>query len=273
VCLTRAEYTKNGRLPVDVTDLKGADARHALFAEITQCPVVERCKAGARSDPCFKVVSVQEGVPLRDHQVPEPWNGIIEKARLLFVSSNPSINYTEQYPVWASRLDERIDFFEHRFGGGKTQWTSNRRTLQKDGTYSTGPVSYWSAIHNRAIELLGPDARAGIDYAMTEVVHCKSTDNRGVREARTQCAERYLRRTFELSPASVIVIIGEEARRTVAPEFGGPERRKMHGPVRIGGVERFLVSLGAPNSSDPQKVASCLEPDELEELRRLLSVS
>jgi hypothetical protein len=27
------------------------------------------------------------------------------------------------------------------------------------------------------------------------------------------------------------------------------------------------------HSSDPQKVASCLEPDEIEELRRLLSVS
>jgi uracil-DNA glycosylase len=253
-----------------VTHLEGSEARHALLAEITRCPVVERCKAGDRSDPCFKVVSVQEDVPLRNHQVPEPWNGLIEEARLLFVSSNPSINSTERYPVWASPLDERIDFFEHRFGGGRTEWTTNRRTLQQDGTYSTRTVSYWNAIHQRAVELLGSDARAGIDYAITEVVRCKSADNYGVREARTQCAERYLRRTLELSPAQVIVIIGEEARRTVAPEFGGPGRREMHGPVRIGRIDRFLVSLGAPNSSDPQKVANCLRPREVEELRRLL---
>jgi hypothetical protein len=37
------------------------------------------------------------------HQVPEPWNGDPARARILFVSSNPSINIDERKPVVANK--------------------------------------------------------------------------------------------------------------------------------------------------------------------------
>lgn len=242
----------------------------ALLLEITHCPIVERCKDGATDDPCFKVVSVQGDVPLEDFQVPEPWDGDLEAARLLFVSSNPSIAEDEAYPAWSSGEGERIDFFRYRFGGGAVEWVGNRRTLLKDGNYSERSVSYWNHIHARAVEFLGEGAVMGSDYALTEVVRCKSTKNRGVWQARMQCALRYLPRTIECAAAPVIVVIGEEARAVFVDLFGGPERRSVYGPVEVGKLDRTFVSLGAPNSSDPQKVSNCLSAADIARLQLLL---
>lgn len=73
------------------------------------------------------------------------------------------------------------------------------RTLLKDGRYDPAPRAgkYWAEIHRRATELLGPDPQPGIDYALTEVVHCKSSGNQGVTEARMECASRYLEPVLE----------------------------------------------------------------------------
>ena len=43
----------------------------------------------------------------------------------------------------------------------------------------------------------------GLDYALTEVVRCKSRQERGVPEALGTCSSRYLARTLELSAARV----------------------------------------------------------------------
>ncbi len=51
----------------------------------------------------------------------------------------------------------------------------------------------------------------GEDYALTEVVRCKSIGERGFTEARDHCSARYLLRTLQISPASVVVILGEQA--------------------------------------------------------------
>jgi hypothetical protein len=39
-------------------------------------------------------------------------------------------------------------------------------------------------VRQRAIELLQRDVRPGVDYALTEIVHCKSKSENGVAEAK-----------------------------------------------------------------------------------------
>lgn len=233
-----------------------------LLRTIARCPVVEQCKAmGPRAaHPCGAIVGVQEGARLADHQVPEPWSGDLKRARILFVSSNPSISVTEEYPRW-SWPDEGVeDFFTNRFGGGREQWIlDGTRSRQADGSYAARPTAFWAKVRARAAELLGDGVRPGIDYALTEVVHCKSKAEMGVAAATDECAERYLRPTLEVAAAPLIVTLGEKARASVAARFGGPARGSAYGPVGIAGRQRVFVALGHPSSGQPQSLATCLD--------------
>ena len=66
-----------------------------------------------------------------------------------------------------------------------------------DGIYTTAPsgerlqkVAYWVAVRARARELI-PEAIPGRDYALTEVVHCKSEDEIGVFSASAECTSKH----------------------------------------------------------------------------------
>jgi len=113
------------------------------------------------------------------------------KAAALFVSSNPSISEVEACPRWSAPDDLIDEFFTQRFGGGRKVWIKQGRYgLRQDGTYGRA-VAFWSAIRQRAIELLERPVRPGHDDALTEVVHCKSKAEQGVRGALVECAGRY----------------------------------------------------------------------------------
>jgi hypothetical protein len=247
----------------------------ALLLQITGCPVVAECRAGSRL-ACSRVVGVQSAISWSDFHVPEPWNGELESARVLFVSSNPAIDSAELYPTPSWADTERIDFFRHRFSGGKQAWTDAFRTLLKDGRYDAAPRAgkYWAEIHNRAIELLGPEARPGIDYALTEVVHCKSSSNHGVKEARVECATRYLEPVLQVaSSARVIVLVGKQAWEVFFDRYGCPPCFGVATNVTIAGRGRMVVSIGAPNSSQPRKLSYCLSRGELAYARELLAAA
>jgi hypothetical protein len=62
-------------------------------------------------------------------------------------------------------------------------------------------VRFWSAVKQRAKELLPEESvRPGLDYALTEVVRCKSREEVGVAEAAAVCSNRYLRETAFPAP-------------------------------------------------------------------------
>jgi uracil-DNA glycosylase len=244
-----------------------------LLLQITNCPVVTECRRGSRV-ACSRVVGFQSDTDWSDYHVPEPWNGELESARLLFVSSNPAIDSRERYPTPGWTDAERIDFFRRRFSGGRQAWTYKFRTLLKDGSYDAAPRAgkYWAEIHQRAIELIGPDAKAGIDYALTEVVYCKSGGNHGVKEARNECASRYLEPLLEAaSEASVIVLVGKQAWAAFSDRYGSPPCFGVTKGMAIAGRDRMVVSIGAPNSSQQRKLTRCLSTDQLAYARRLLA--
>jgi hypothetical protein len=241
-----------------------------LLREITRCPNIQQWLASPQSNnPCSKIISIQNSHSLADHQIPEPWSGDLEHAPILFLSSNPSIGEAEEFPNW-SWSDEWIeDFFVNRYGGGRKQWIKDGKyPLKLDGSRGRA-VAFWVSVRKRAEELLEREVQDGVDYALTEVVHCKSRSEVGVREALGECAKRYLRRVVEVSEAKVIVILGSKIKETVKCEFSIPERDTF-GPIQIGECQRYIVFLPHPNAHMDRSFEKCLDGERLQELRAFL---
>lgn len=242
-----------------------------LLNEIAHCPHVNFCIQNPLVEhPCREIVFSQSFSILNEYQVPEPWSGRIEQAPILFLSSNPSISSVEDYPRWSWSDDAIDDFFNNRFGGGRKVWTlDGRKSLQKDGTYS-GSVKFWSAVRQRAIELFQRNVSPGNDYAITEIVHCKSVSEIGVKKAQNHCVQNYLKKVLEISSARVVVVLGSSAREAMQAEFNIPKDVSLFGSIAIGGREKLITFLPHPNARRNRTFANCLKFDELESLRALL---
>jgi hypothetical protein len=94
----------------------------ALALEIARCPLLEPALEQPQR-PCHDIVKSQHVAPPA-HQVPEAWAGALLTARIVFVSSNPSIYVpkpgsnpltAEAYPTGASNDDTIAEFMLRRF--------------------------------------------------------------------------------------------------------------------------------------------------------------
>lgn len=245
------------------------DAR-LLLLEIARCPIARRlCDCPKATDPCSPIVSVQKA-HWENFQVPEPWNGELVKARILFLSSNPSIDIAEAYPNASSTDSELRDFFENRFAG---HWVREGKYPRlKTGNYGSA-VKYWSHIWGRASELLN-DPKPGVDFVLSEIVHCKSKGEEGVESALSHCTDQYLARLLSCSGARVIVLVGKKTLNLwnklqldlpKIPEHDGTDL------LRVAGRKRFCVFLPHPAGFERQKKFSeRISPSKLNEIRSFL---
>lgn len=140
------------------------------------------------------------------YQFPEPWNGDIDNAPIIFIGLNPSFNANEVFPhddsntsapYWCSPAGTNItigdlslnqsnneDFFENRFSSSKYKgmpFVEDLRVLLNNNTYSRR-VRYWSFLEKvMRYELHNPCAMMGKDCALLEIVPCKSQKCEGIR--------------------------------------------------------------------------------------------
>jgi hypothetical protein len=257
--------------------------RLAHLLEIARCPILESCLDAERpAHPCAKIALYQwHLIPgarrlahwREAHQLPEPWVGHLDVAKVLFVSSNPSIRGTISAEAVgkAARADgvtwddddaEIIRRFESAY-----------EEFIRDGTRwvgGTSTVRYWSSIKARAKELLpSRTVRPGIDYALTEAVRCKSPNEYGMLEALNTCSSRYLMRTLELSGARIIVGIGIPAGERLRQMLEVPAGQVSE--VTLAGRRRLVTFLPHPNSRGGLKTfAGNVSPKELETLQEFL---
>lgn len=140
-------------------------------------------------------------------------------------------------------------------------------TLQQNGSYSKS-VPFWREVRGRAAELYQREnVKPGLDYALTEVVHCKSRNNVGVASAVDECANLYLDRVLSSSAAKIVVTLGAVAARIMGEKYRIDSDSRVHGPINIGGRDRFVVFLAQPGSNQARKFATCVSTDELAKLR------
>ena len=206
--------------------------------------------------PCSTIVSLQSG---DERHVPEPWCGHIDTAPILFVSSNPSISEVERFPTPSWSPEDTADFFERRFdadAGHISPRAYNR-------------VRFWSSVRARAREILGRDATPGTDFALTEVVHCKSRQEKGVAAAMSTCAERWLRPVLVQSGAVVVVLLGKRAQEACSRIWALDVSRSAHFGVDLGGRERAVVLLPHPNAFERKTLTARVSEDDLSRLRGL----
>ena len=210
-----------------------------LAADICNCPRRESSLTD-KSSPCHKVVSNQLKVVsnFADFHRPEPWIGRLSSAKLLFISSNPGLSIDtgserEEFPTQSWNPEDSAEFFVERFNQDRQPVIATFNnpneadflTRSVDGEYRSGgknpktPQTTWTGIHRLACELLGPMCSPDADYALTEIVHCKSLMGAGVNEAADTCADTWMLRILNSSPADVLVVIGAKVRDNFATPF------------------------------------------------------
>ncbi len=188
---------------------------HLLLLQIARCPNVPTAQADA-SHPCHRVVAVQAELSPDERHVPEPWNGSITTAPLLFISSNPSIDQHEVFPAPPWSDADISEFFDQRF----SQFIEDGVVpLRKEGTGPKGQVRYLVQVRAMARDIFGRAVVPGSDYALTEVVHCKSRNNIGVAKARPVCTDKWLSRILDASGASVVGVLGKDAASAATPSL------------------------------------------------------
>lgn len=230
-----------------------------------------QCLDGKRL-PCSAIVGSQVGPPGGFH-VPEPWSGHIARAPVLFVSSNPSIDSAEAYPTRSWDDERRADFFAGRFDQRAVPWVDHRMrpllATEPPAHRDTG-TRFWFAAQARASELLEHPAVAGTDFALTEVVHCKSPAEIGVAEAYATCVQTWLRPVLRAATAPVIVLFGAYAKRAFYDLLGIQPGSPMTGPVNIEGNSRIVLQLPHPNARAPKAHCHPLIGTQLAEVRQHL---
>ena len=250
--------------------------RDELLLAITRCPEIERARGDA-GHPCHRVVCSQDAA---GYDVPEPWQGHIETAPILFVSLNPGYGENQVFPTPEWTDADTIDFFRRRFDE-EAGWTrhaaGNRIYLRvKDSNgnkrFEGRPVRHWGStgINGYATKLLGREPVFGRDMTMTMAVHCKSSDGYVAKPAMRQCARKWLNQIMEHSAASIVVLLGDDARNACAELWGFDKRRRVHFDVRTPKQERAVVLLPHPAARNRGKFEDYVTPKELQSLRALL---
>ena len=226
-----------------------------LFA-ITRCPELAIARTD-RAHPCSKIAGVQ---PSDVYQVPEPWSGHIEEAPILFISSNPSINEDEHFPTPLWSQTDTIDYFQRRFD--RDAGYVSEQAYKK--------VPFWREVRARAKEILKREAVPGHDFALTELAHCKSRKEQGVREALPLCLERWFAALMEYSGSKIVILLGASARDTCAQLWKLDRRESVHFDIPIAGRNRAVVILPHPNARGKRKTVDHATPAQLERLNSLL---
>ena len=244
--------------------------------------------------PCHKVVMTQEQMTKGDEnmrQRPEPWIGNLENSKVLFISSNPSISddpnisIREDFPTYGTSEDDSAEFFVNRFrnkdgaphatfnheGHANFLYRSNDGKYRGKGNSFDKPIETWQGVYERAKEILGEGCDPAENYALTEVVKCKSKAEVGVKKASANCIDQWMHKVMQISPANLVVVIGAPARDIFAHkladlglEFGAEskgyqmlgQRGRALRDIKIsdfGGKRRIYIFNWHPTSMIPNK--------------------
>ena len=193
------------------------------------------------------------------------------RRRCCSFGSNPAISAVERYPDDGWPDAEIVAYFDGRFGDAPSAPIADgRRVLNSDGSRSRASP-YLSSVRLRAREL-GLE-RPGIDYAMTEVVHCKSrSEAEGVAAASAACAAAHFAPLLAACGARLVVFLGAHAAAAAQRHLGLDPAVPLHGPLPVAGRSRWVVFLPHPNARGKKKsLAAHLSPAQVAELRQGLA--
>lgn len=231
-----------------------------LLLDINRCPELH----GARiryGHPCAKIVGLQRP---ESFQAPEPWRGHMNTAPILFVSSNPSISGEDEFPPPDWTDAQILNHYQSCFD-------TNIRGPHQIDERSYNSVPFWREIKGRASEILGRAAIPGKDFALTELVHCKSTQEKGVKEAISHCTRLWLLPVMGQSAANIVVLVGRYAKDICTKIWNIDPTQKVHFGVATPGRNRAVIILPHPNARQKRNLSAHSSESERNRLRLLLT--
>lgn len=255
----------------------GPDASD-LLRSVCRCPVVEELVADPDArHPCRSVVDAQAPTALPWRQVPEPWSGDLERARVLAVVSHPVLHDRDLRPVWRSTWEHTERFFERRLAGDGPQprlsaGTVGRRLRVDDPGGLPSDPELLVAVE-RTTELLGRLPAPG-ELAVTHVVRCPTTGDAGVARALKQCPDRWLRSVVAASPAPVLLAVGVNADKGLSRVLGlFPGGTARVTEVSVDGAARMVVVVPHPKAAGGARPLDELLGDQVLVVRDRLAAS
>lgn len=239
-------------------------------------------------DVLIDIAQCKQACGIQSNFLPEPWNGWINRTPILFIASNPSVSDDEHSPTKAWGINETVDFFMNRFspnGPWTKDYTKYRVSPEQPEQYSP-PVPFWKGVIKLANDIIGGEEtrlQPGVDYALTEVVHCKSKrESLAMRLGAKSCRNKYLEQIVNMSSARVIIVLGTPAARVFTTHYGlhnWPRRKneslegRRHLEIlkndKFG--DKMVVFLRHPNFHGYRKLTDCLTPEEIFDLRAQIS--
>lgn len=182
---------------------------------------------------CNALYNSQQCASIADFQIPEPWNGDIENVPILFVGLNPGFLDVELYPklgnpYWLQAnggFDEAKveDFFEHRFNS-RHQYVKypNRTKIAPEEYKRLRGRTFWGYVKSIADKILNRESNPGVDFAITEIVHCKSKDISCIHsKCYDKCFDQHFNNILSIAQnLQYIVVLGSPTRDRMSKYFG-----------------------------------------------------
>lgn len=184
------------------------------------------------------------------HQpAPEPWVGHLEDARLLFIGPNPGSNKVPETPPpgfahfganYATIQRVTADAFDP---GPPPRFLDASRW--EEATGRVRKLRHYQFVYSWARELIDQPV-PGQDYALTELARCGSASTADLTQsAVNKCSDLYLDKVLRLSPAVVLVMLGQLVQQTMRQRYG-LSSALVEGPKQIERRARYLVSMPHP---------------------------
>lgn len=197
--------------------------------KIIDCGLTNSPKSG---NVCNPIYLSQNPKNISDYHIPEPWNGDIENAPILFVSHNPGYTQGEEYPCYNNpnfsstaglNIPATETFYDQRFEGKYVKHDNGKKfkVFMANGQYKS-VHGFWNYAYNISVKLLGKsNVIPGKDFAISDIVHCKSSS---VDVIPNVCFDECMKRHFKsvLMAASNIrymVVVGRQTRERIASFF------------------------------------------------------
>ena len=184
-----------------------------LFWEIIDCPRVM-----SASGQCSSIILLQNRC---NFQVPEPWNGDIENAKILILGLNPALDVAELFPSydlcsgawnvmcakgykWTYPVVET--FFENRYSARCPQCglqyadvnANPVKILSKSCVYKTAKNPFWETVIAYASAVTKSSCAIN-DLVFSDCIHCKSSNGAGCdNSVKKNCMNKYFQRVMSV---------------------------------------------------------------------------
>mgnify|MGYP000476421206 CR=1 FL=1 len=118
----------------------------------------------------------------------------------------------------------------------------------------------------------GRGVRMGLDYAITEVVHCKSVKELNVDDCREECWKLWMPQILNLSSASVLMLFGKHSTDWFEENHASFHGKRIIDDLLVYGINRTVVRLPHPTSWEKvKKMDDLLTPSEMDVVRNRLN--